>query len=80
MREVTYGQQPRWEPTAPRLRPGRLLVAWVVSAVSLILAALLLPGVELKGLGAALLVVLVDDSFDEQARPAGLPVSEPDAA
>lgn len=25
-------------------------------------------------------VVLVDDSFDEQARPAGLPVSEPDAA
>ncbi|HET6968385.1 MAG TPA: MBL fold metallo-hydrolase [Ornithinibacter sp.] len=25
-------------------------------------------------------VVLVDDSFDEQARPAGLPVSQPDAA
>jgi uncharacterized membrane protein YvlD (DUF360 family) len=59
MRSVTYGQELRWEPVAPRIRPGRLLLSWVVGALSLGLAAWLLPGVELKGAGAALLVVLL---------------------
>lgn len=59
MREVTYGQQLQWEPTTPRVRPVRLLLAWIVGALSLGLAAWLVPGVELRSAGAALLVVLV---------------------
>jgi uncharacterized membrane protein YvlD (DUF360 family) len=59
VRSVTYGQELRWEPVAPKLRPGRLLLAWIVSAVALGFAAWVVPGVELKGALAALLVVLV---------------------
>ena len=59
MRSVTYGQQPTWEPVAPRIRPGRLLLAWIVGALSLGLAAWLVPGVELHSASAALLVVLI---------------------
>ncbi len=59
MRSVTYGQELDWDPVAPRFRPGRLLLAWIVGAVSLTLAAWLVPGVELTGAGAALLVVLL---------------------
>lgn len=58
MRSVTYGQEPRWEPVKPKLRPGRLLTAWIVSAIALAFAAWVVPGVELKGPLAALLVVL----------------------
>ncbi len=59
MRSVTYGQELRWEPVAPKLRLGRLLLAWIVGAVALTFAAWVVPGVELKGALAALLVVLV---------------------
>jgi uncharacterized membrane protein YvlD (DUF360 family) len=41
------------------LRLGRLLLAWIVGALSLGVAAWLVPGVELKGALAALLVALV---------------------
>lgn len=58
MRSVSYGQELRWEPVKPRLRPGRLLIAWIVSAAALAFAARVVPGVELKGPLAALLVVL----------------------
>jgi uncharacterized membrane protein YvlD (DUF360 family) len=44
---------PLWEPTAPRLRPLRLLVAWVIAAASLYVGAILVPGVTLKDPGAA---------------------------
>jgi uncharacterized membrane protein YvlD (DUF360 family) len=59
VRSVTYGQQPAWEPVAPRLRLGRLLLAWIAGALSLGLAAWLVPGVELRSAGAALVVMLV---------------------
>jgi uncharacterized membrane protein YvlD (DUF360 family) len=59
VRAVTYGQQLRWDPATPRLRIGRLLLAWIVGAVSLLAAAWLVPGVELHGALAALVVVLV---------------------
>jgi uncharacterized membrane protein YvlD (DUF360 family) len=59
MRSVTYGEQVRWEPAPPRLRLGRMLLAWIVGALSLGVAARLVPGVELHGAPAALVVVLV---------------------
>ena len=59
MPAATYGQQPRWQPVPPRLRVGRLLLAWIVAALSLGAAAWLVPGVELRGALAALLVTLV---------------------
>jgi uncharacterized membrane protein YvlD (DUF360 family) len=45
-----------WQPELPRLRVGRLLVAWAVGAVSVAAAAWLLPGVALGATGAAFTV------------------------
>ena len=59
MRSVTYGQEPVWEPVAPKLRPARLLLAWLVGAAALAFAAWVVPGVELTGVVAAPVVVLV---------------------
>ncbi|WP_053227402.1 phage holin family protein [Solirubrobacter soli] len=53
--QVTYGQRPRWEPEAPRFRPTRVLLAWGVSALSVLIGAGLVPGVELHFPGGALL-------------------------
>jgi len=45
-----------WQPQPPRLRPVRLLITWVVSAVALMLAASLLAGVTISGFWGAMLV------------------------
>jgi uncharacterized membrane protein YvlD (DUF360 family) len=47
---------PLWQPAKPQLRPLRLLIAWLVSAVSLLVAAGLLPHVSVDGFGGAVLV------------------------
>jgi uncharacterized membrane protein YvlD (DUF360 family) len=38
----------------PRIRPIRLLVAWVLSAAALLFAAWVMPGVDIQGFGGAL--------------------------
>ena len=43
----------------PRIRPLRLLVAWVLSAVALLFAAWVVPGIAIEGFGAALLAAAV---------------------
>ena len=48
-----------WQPEAPKLRLGRLLVSWVVSALSLLAAAKILPGASIEGFWGALLVAAV---------------------
>jgi uncharacterized membrane protein YvlD (DUF360 family) len=48
-----------WHPVKPRLRPLRLLVAWVVSAVALYVAVAILPGVGLEGPAGALVIAAV---------------------
>jgi uncharacterized membrane protein YvlD (DUF360 family) len=55
-RADTYAQPVEWEPAAPRLRPLRLIVSWVVSAGAVAVAAWLLPGFALEQTGAAFLV------------------------
>jgi uncharacterized membrane protein YvlD (DUF360 family) len=45
-----------WNPATLRLRPGRLILAWVVSAAAVGAAAWLLPGIELHSEGSAFVV------------------------
>ena len=45
-----------WRPAKPRLRPLRLVVAWIVSAASVYAAAAIVPGVSLDDPGGAFLV------------------------
>jgi uncharacterized membrane protein YvlD (DUF360 family) len=47
---------PVWSPERPRLHPLRLLVAWIGSALGLLLAAGVVRGAELKGFGGAVAV------------------------
>ncbi len=51
-----YGELATWEPAAPRLRPWRLLIGWVVAAASVWLASWIVPGLTLDHTGAAFLV------------------------
>jgi uncharacterized membrane protein YvlD (DUF360 family) len=50
-----YGQEVRWEPATPKLRPLRLIVSWIVSAAAVWIAAQLISGVTLEKRGAAFL-------------------------
>ena len=43
----------------PRIKPLRLLVAWVLSAAALIFAAAIVPGVSIEGWGGALLAAAI---------------------
>ena len=52
--QPAYGDAPEWSPAAPRLRPLRLLVAWVISAPRSGVAAGIVPGVALERPGARL--------------------------
>src|SRR4051794_10013155 len=49
----SYGEAVSWEPDRPRLRPLRVLAGWIVAAVSLAVAAWVLPGFALDTTGAA---------------------------
>ena len=42
-----YGQAVTWTPERPRLKPVRLMLSWFFTAVSLWVAALVLPGVDI---------------------------------
>jgi uncharacterized membrane protein YvlD (DUF360 family) len=50
-----YGERPAWRAERPRLRPLRLGVSWLLSALTLLAAAAVMPGVEIRGFGGALL-------------------------
>ena len=50
-----YAVKPRWRPGRPRLRPVRLLVQWLISALALAIAALIVPGVEVKAVSGAII-------------------------
>src|SRR5438270_3264582 len=52
---VSYGEIPTWKPQRPRLRPLWLLVTWLVLALSLLVAAAIVPGVSASNFGGALI-------------------------
>ena len=57
--EPTYGHSTAWKPEAPRLRLFPLLVSWFATAVALMVAAWILPGVEIRDFWGALLVAVI---------------------
>jgi len=56
---AAYGEQVRWQPATPRLRPLRLLISWIVAAASIWVAAAVVPGVGLEQTGAAFVVAVL---------------------
>jgi uncharacterized membrane protein YvlD (DUF360 family) len=48
-----------WHPVRPRFRAVRLVVSWLVSAIALLVAAGIVPGVEIAGFWGAVLVAAV---------------------
>ncbi len=57
---ATYAEPVRWQPEKPRLRPTGLLLRWLVGALSLLVAAAIVPGVAIEGfLGAVVVTALI---------------------
>jgi uncharacterized membrane protein YvlD (DUF360 family) len=57
--EPTYGKSTAWQPERPRWRPFPLLVSWLVTGVALMVAAGVLPGVDIKSFWGALVVAAI---------------------
>ncbi len=55
--EPTYGQS--WQPERPRLRLFPLLVAWIATGIALMVAAWILPGVDIETFWGALVVAAI---------------------
>src|SRR3954470_22230957 len=53
---AAYGGDTGWQPAAPRLRVGHLVLAWFVTACAVAVAASILAGVELEHTGSAFVV------------------------
>jgi uncharacterized membrane protein YvlD (DUF360 family) len=47
-RDSTYGEEMTWSPETPRIRPLRLLLAWIVSAIAVFVAATIVPHVSVQ--------------------------------
>jgi uncharacterized membrane protein YvlD (DUF360 family) len=47
-----FGETPTWKPERPRFRLGQLVLSWLLAAVSLFVAAKLVPGASSSTLGA----------------------------
>ncbi len=56
---AAYGEAVAWQPERPRFKPLRLLLSWVLTALSLGVAAAILPGVDIAGAAGALAVAAV---------------------
>ena len=49
----------KWQPERPRLRVGRLVAAWLASALGLLLAAAVVPGADVHGFEGAVIVAAI---------------------
>jgi uncharacterized membrane protein YvlD (DUF360 family) len=58
-----------WRPARPRLRILHLVLSWLVGAASLMLAAVVLPGVTVAGFGGALVVAAAIGLLNALAPP-----------
>jgi uncharacterized membrane protein YvlD (DUF360 family) len=58
-RTAGYGEVPAWKPERPRIRPARLILAWIISALSLMAAAGIIPGAHIEGFWGALVVAAI---------------------
>ena len=56
---LEYSERPGWDVGRPRLHVLRLLVAWAVSALALVIAAWIVPGADVKNFAGALAAAAV---------------------
>ncbi len=61
--DSAYGEETTWSPETPRIRPLRLLLAWIVSAIAVFVAATIVPHVSVQSfldafVAAAVIAVL----------------------
>jgi uncharacterized membrane protein YvlD (DUF360 family) len=56
---TAYGEAPVWRPERPRFRIGRLAVFWFSTALSLLIAASILPGASINSFGGAVVTAAV---------------------
>jgi uncharacterized membrane protein YvlD (DUF360 family) len=61
---ATYGEAVTWRPERPRFRPVRLIFSWLLTGISLWVAALVLPGVSVTDGWAALATAAVVAVFN----------------
>src|SRR6188472_1414917 len=54
-----HGEKLTWKPARPRFRPLPLVVAWLISAASLLFAAYIVPKVSVEGFGGAVVAALL---------------------
>jgi uncharacterized membrane protein YvlD (DUF360 family) len=64
-----YGESVVWQPARPRLRARRLVLSWAVAAAAVYIAAALVPGVGLHGVGGALAVAAAIAVFNAVLPP-----------
>ncbi len=57
--EKSYGHSGAWRPERPRLRLFPLLISWLGTGIALMVAAGLLPGVDIKSFLGALVVAVI---------------------
>jgi uncharacterized membrane protein YvlD (DUF360 family) len=61
---AAYGEAVTWRPERPRFKPARLILSWLLTGVSLWVAALVLPGVSVTDGWAALATAAVVAVFN----------------
>ena len=67
--ERSYGHSTAWKPDAPRLRLFPLVVSWFATGVALMVAAWLLPGVDIRSFWGALLVAVIVSALNAVIPP-----------
>jgi uncharacterized membrane protein YvlD (DUF360 family) len=67
--QPVYGERPAWRPGRPRIEPLRVLLAWIVSAVALLVAATIVPDASVESFGGALVAALVIAIFNALLPP-----------
>jgi uncharacterized membrane protein YvlD (DUF360 family) len=53
--QTTYAERPTWNPGRPRIRPLRLLLAWIVSGAAVLVAAGIVPDASVRNFGGAVM-------------------------
>jgi putative membrane protein len=54
-----FGERVAWEPAKPRFRPVQLVFSWLLSAAALFVSAWIVPGIEVRGFGGAVIAALL---------------------
>jgi uncharacterized membrane protein YvlD (DUF360 family) len=59
MTDATYGELPGWQPEVPRFHPLRLVLSWLVAALALLVAAAIVPNVDIPSFWGAVVVAAI---------------------